>query len=202
MSATGIRGRLANLYAATHHRYTAREPVPVSFFEELARQGPILVVMPRDPTCFEAARHVLVHLRHFTTGEDGPVRIHTFLHETFKNWIDSRLISHALAWADDDLNALRLPSNRLLNQVAGLRCDVALDLNVDDDLGAAYVVGMTGAKIRISMGPRQHRQFYNVELRVPVDLGDLRRTYLGLTRQLHQTFFPSEGEAPTELSTL
>jgi hypothetical protein len=201
MSGTGLRNKLANFYASAHHKYT-RETAPVSFFEELARQGPILVVMPRDPTCFEAARHVLVHLRQFTTGEEGPVRIHAFLHETFKNWIDSRLISHALAWGDGDLNALRLPSNRLLNAAAELRCDVALDLNVDEDLCASYVVGMTGAKIRICLGARQHRQFYNVELRVPVDRDDLRKTYLGLTRQLHMTFFRSSGDAPTELSTL
>jgi len=201
MAATGLRGKLAHLYANAHHRYT-REATPVDFFAELARQGPVLVVMPRDPTCLEAARHVLVHLRLFTTGEEGPVRIHTFLHETYKNWIDSRLISHAVAWGDDDLNALRLPSTRLLNQVAGLGCDVALDLNVDDDLAAAYVVGMTGAKIRISLGARTHRHFYNVELRVPVDRDDLRGTYLALTRQLHLTFFRSESATPTELCPL
>jgi|GEM_PF-1999356 len=201
MIGTAIRGKLANLYATAHHRYT-RELAPVSFLEEISRQGPILVVMPRDATCFEAARHVLVHLRNFTTGEDGPVRIHAFLHETFKNWIDSRLISQAVAWSDTDLNALRLPSTKLLNQVANLGCDVALDLNVDEDLGAGYVVGMTGAKIRIALGARQHRQFYNVEMRTPVDRDDLRRTYLGLTRQLHMTFFRSGGETPTELSIM
>lgn len=201
MGATGLRSKLATFYASAHHRYT-RETAPVSFFQELARQGPVLVLMPRDPTCFEAARHVLPHLRQFTTGEEGPVRIHTFLHETFKNWIDSRLISLAVAWGDGDLNPLHLPSNRLLNRVADLHCDVALDLNLEEDLGAAYVAGMTGAKIRISLGARQHRQFYNVELRVPVDRADPRKTYLGLTRQLHMTFFRSGGEAPTELSTL
>ncbi len=201
MSATGLRNKLASFYASAHHKYT-QEPEPVSFFQELGRKGPILVVMPREATCFEAARHVLPHLRQFTTGDDGPARIHTFLHETYKNWIDSRLISQAVAWGDGDLNALHLPSNRLLNQVAGLHCDVALDLNVDEDLGSAYVVGMTGAQIRISLGARQNRQFYNVELRVPVNRDDLRQTYLGLTRQLHNTFFRTSGEAPTELSTL
>jgi hypothetical protein len=201
MGATGLRDRLARLYASAHHKYT-RDNAPVSFLEELARQGPILVAMPRDPTNFEAARHVLPHLRQFTTGDEGPARIHTLLHETFKNWIDTRLIPQALAWGDGELNRLRLPSHRLLNRVAGLGCGVALDLNLDEDLGAAYAVGMTGARIRISLGERAHRQFYNVELMVPVDRQDLRKTYLGVVRQLHQTFFPSGGETPTELSTL
>jgi hypothetical protein len=201
MSATGLRSKLANLYASAHHRY-ARQQEEVSFFQELARRGPILVVMPREATCFEAARHVLPHLRQFTSGPDGSARIHAFLHETYKNWIDSRLISQSVAWTDNDLNALRLPSHRLLNQVAALHCDVALDLNVDEDLACGYVVGMTGAKIRMSLGVRQHKQFYNVELRVPVNRDDLRQTFLGLTRQLHMTFFRTSGEAPTELSTL
>lgn len=199
MSEKGLRSRLARAYASTHLKYT-RESESVSFFEEVAKQGPVLVVMPRDASHFEAARTVLPYLRYVTSGEDDPVRVHAFLHETFKTWIDSRLISHSLSWNDKDLNLLKLPGNRILNRVAALGCDMAIDLNLEEDLQAAYVCGLTGAKVRISIGASHQSGFFNVEIHTPVNPDDLKQTYQQFTRQLHRIFFHGRGEYPTSLN--
>jgi len=199
MNDKGMRARLARLYASTHLKY-AREAIPVSFLAEMRSQLPMLVIMPREAALFEAARHVLPFLRHVTSGEDGPVRVHAYLHETYKNWIDGRLIPAALAWNDRDLNLLKLPRNRLLNQVAGLGCGVAIDLNLEEDLAAAYVCGITGARVRMCIGRRGAAPYYNLEVDVPVAADDLRLTYQTFVRQLRRSFFQGSGRLPEELA--
>ncbi len=200
MNQKGLRSKLARAYAAAHLKYT-RESEAVSFFEEVAKRGPLLVIMPRDATMFEAARTVLPYLRWVTSGEEEPVRVHVYLHETFKTWIDSRLISHSISWADRDLNILKLPGNNLLNRVAKLGCDMAIDLNLEEDLQSAYICGITGAKVRIGMGSRAQKNNYNVEIHTPVNPEDPRQTYQQFSRQLHRIFFHGRGEYPTGLDT-
>jgi hypothetical protein len=192
MSEQGLRARVAKLYASAHLRYT-REALPVSFLSEMRSAGPMLVIMPREAAHFEAARHVLPFLRRVTSGEDGPVCVHAYLHETYKNWIDSRLISAALAWNDRDLNLLKLPGNKLLNRVAELGCGVAIDLNLDEDLRAAYVCGITGARVRMCIGRRGAAPYYNLEIDIPVARDDLKLTYDTFVRQLRLSFFPGQG---------
>lgn len=198
MSEKGLRARLARLYAGTHLKY-AREALPVSFLTEMRSQGPLLVIMPREAAVFEAARHVLPFLRHVTSGEEGPVRVHAYLHETYKNWIDNRLISAALPWNDRDLNMLKLPGNRLLNRIAELGCGVAIDLNLEEDLPAAYVCGITGARVRMCIGRRGAAPYYNLEMDVPVAADDLKLTYQTFVRQLHRSFFRDSAALPEEL---
>ena len=197
MSEKGLRSRLAKIYAATHMKY-AREEEAINFLQEVRLPGPLLAVMPREASTFEAARHVLPYLQHFLGGVDNPVMVRTFLHETYKNWIDSRLIGHAFCWTERDLNVLRLLGNKLLNQVAQLGCSVALDLNLEDDLAASYICGLTGARVRMSLGRRKLGQFYNLVLDLPIS-DDLALTYQTLSRQLHRTFYQESGEFPESL---
>ncbi len=194
---SGIRTKLAQAYARMHHRYGA-EVAPVNFYQAMHFSGPMLIILPRESTAFDAARHVLSYLRYFVGGDNARIPLHAFLHETYKNWLDSRLIPYAMAWSDQDLNMVRLPGNKLLNRVAALKCTVALDLNLEEDLSAAYVIGMTGAQVRMSIGAPRLQQFYNLQLQVPVSK-DLRETYHNVSRQLYRTFYHECGEFPETL---
>jgi hypothetical protein len=196
----GLRSKLAGFYAKTHLRY-ARESRPVNFRKEFAEGGPILVIMPREASDFEAANRVLRYLKFFCGGSDSPVRIHAYLHETFRTWIDERLISASYAWVEKDLTLLGLPDQALLNRVADLEPGVVIDLNLEEDLAASYLCGMVGASVRMCLGRRQS-PWYNLEMDIPICADDLKLTYLSFARQLHRCFYQDICEFPENLDTL
>ncbi len=202
MKARGIRSRLAKIYAGTHLKY-AREDIAVNFGQVLLGQSPILVLMPREAGAFEAARPLLSYLYYFTRPAEGglPRPIHVYMHEIYRNWIDGRLMSDVICWSDEDHNMLKLPNNRLVNKVAGLACGVALDLNLEDDLGASYICGITGAGVRMAIGDKAEQPYYNLRLNLPPAEED-RLVYMALARHLHRAFFYSCGDFPEDPSML
>ncbi len=202
MKARGIRNRLAKVYAGTHLKY-AREDSEINFGKVLLGEDPILVLMPREAGAFEAARPVLPYLYYFTRSQavGRPRPIHVFMHEIYRNWIDSRLMSDVLCWSDDDHNMLKLPNNRLVNRVAELGCGVALDLNLEEDLGASYVCGITGAGVRMAIGDKADQRYYNMRINLPPSEDD-RLLYMALARHLHRAFFYACGDFPEDPSML
>jgi hypothetical protein len=199
MNKKGFRNKLANIYANTHLRY-AREVESINFSEEMNAASGILVVMPRDAKTVEAARHVLPFLLHFLGGDENTSRITTCLHETYKNWIDQRMIPYAITWNDKDLNMLKLPGNKLLNKIADMNCSVAIDLNIDEDLASSYLCGLTGSRVRIGIGTKEESDYYNLIFDIPVSDDELKLTYHTLSRQLHRTFFRGIGDFPESIS--
>jgi hypothetical protein len=197
---TGLRNKLAGVYAKTHLKY-ARESRPVNFRQEFSGKAPLLVVMPREAGDFEAANRVLRYLKHFCGGNTAPVRIHAYLHETYKNWIDERLISAAFAWNESELNMLHLPGQQLLNRVADLEPGVVIDLNVKENLAASYMSGMIGAPVRLCLGRRQS-PWYNLEIDIPISHDDLKLTYQSFVRQLHRCFFQDVCDFPENLDSI
>lgn len=196
MKTGGIRSRLARLYAGTHLKY-ARETEEVDFSRVLCGNGPILVVMPRELKAFESCLPVLKYLRYFVQGEGGRAErvIHPCLRATFRSLLDTRFVGETVSWSDTDLTFLHLPNNELINRIAALGCSVAIDLNLEEDLSASYICGITGAPVRLAIGDRAEDRYYNTRIDVPTS-GDERQLYLAFVRQLQRVFFPMSGPFP------
>ncbi len=182
----GLKYRTAELLAKLHTRRVAAEE-PVSIVQEVREAQALLVLMPREAHQFEQANYVLSQLHEQATN----LRIHTFVNEIYKTWLDRPLIANAVIYNEKDFSRVTgLPRNELVNHIASLECNIVLDLNLEYNLQAAYLAAISQAKVRIGLD-RVENRFMNVLIQVQAE--DPRERYQKFANQVMHSFFGGTG---------
>lgn len=157
----GIKYKLSSMLAGMHVG-RSREIEAISFAEEMESTHAILVMMPREVHQFEQANYTLLPLLEAA----APLKIHTYVNEIYKTWLDRSLIRDALIFTEKDFGRMTLlPKSDLVNHIAALNCNMVIDMNPEYNLVAAYIAAITRARIRIGM-ERDENRFFNVTVRL------------------------------------
>ncbi|MBC8477945.1 MAG: hypothetical protein ISR91_05840 [Candidatus Delongbacteria bacterium] len=178
----GIKYKTASLLARLHaRRVAAEEPVAISY--EISNATALLVLMPREAHQFEQANYVLSQLHE----QAASLRIHTFVNEIYKTWLDRGLIKDAVIYHEKDFSRMTgLPRNELINHVAQLECGIALDLNLEYNLPAAYLAAVSQSRVRIAL-EREENTFFNVLIQIQAE--DPRELYQKYANQVMRSCF-------------
>jgi hypothetical protein len=177
----GIKQKAARLLAKMHARRVAAEE-PISIAGEISQVSALLVLMPREAHDFEQANYVLTRLHEHA----ADVKIHTYVNQIYKTWLDRPLIKDAIIHNDSDFSRMTgLPRNELINHVAHLDCNIALDLNLEYNLPAAYMAAVSQSKLRIAL-EREENTFFNVLIQIKSE--DPRELYQKFADQVIRSF--------------
>ena len=177
----GIKYKLSSLLAGMHVR-KIQENDAITFADELENTHSILVMMPREVHQFEQANYTLLPL----VEAAAPLKVHAYVNEIYKTWLDRSLIRDALIFTEKDFGRMTLlPKNDLVNQVAALECNLVIDMNMDYNLVAAYIAAVTQARIRIAM-ERGENRFFNVMVQIAAE--DPKEKYQKYMDQIIRSF--------------
>jgi hypothetical protein len=129
-----------------------------TFTEFFKRSFNFLVLMPQDDTDFAHSVQVLYFLEDFkkhATAMTYDFRV-SLLPLRFRN----RIIEHTLA----DVNALKLPSAKIISKLNGMMFQVVLDLNRKNNLFYSYISSVVDIPIRVGFAKASSDLYYNFQI--------------------------------------
>jgi hypothetical protein len=129
-----------------------------TFTEFFKRSFNFLVLMPQDDADFAHSVQVLYFLedsKKHATAMTYDFRV-SLLPLRFRN----RIIEHTLA----DVNALKLPSAKIISKLNGMMFQVVLDLNRKNNLFYSYISSVVDIPIRAGFSKASSDLYYNFQV--------------------------------------
>lgn len=153
-----LRKKIGVLYSRWHFR-TAKDSVQ-DLTGFLQRSKSFLVILPNGYEEAQIAGNTLkklfdvlkdIDLTVVTSGIRGTV-------------LSDKHHSHVVRLSETDINRLFLPRKNVLRRICNRSYDVALDMNLDFQLHAAYICKASRAPIRVGILCPPGEHFFNVHL--------------------------------------
>ena len=115
------------------------------------------VLMPENENDFQSSLEVLEYLhsnnKHFKL----------LTRDYQLSLIPQRFRSEVIDFGIDEITKLKLPSNKLAEKLIGLKFDVIIDLNRNNNLFYSYLANLSEASVRIGIRKNGSDKYYNFQ---------------------------------------